>query len=60
MLKKKFFAIEKQLYDEKSEFVLPAENNSQPMNSLDSAEPHKEGNTTNMSHSVLLLLLFFN
>jgi len=27
---------------EKSDFIIPAENNSQPMNSLDISEPHKE------------------
>jgi len=29
---------------EKADFVVPAENNSQPMNSLDIAESNKEGN----------------
>jgi len=29
---------------EKADFVVPAENNSQPMNSLDIADSNKEGN----------------
>jgi len=36
-----FFLLEKQY--EKADFVMPAENNSQPMNSLDIAELNKEG-----------------
>lgn len=36
------FLLEKEY--EKADFVMPAENNSQPMNSLDIAESTKEGN----------------
>lgn len=37
-----FFFPEKQY--EKSDFVVPTENNSQPINSLETTETHKEGN----------------
>lgn len=37
-----FFLLENQY--EKSDFIKQTENNSQPMNSLETSEPHKESN----------------